>query len=148
MEEIKFSDGRTSEWWGYNDYFCFDPNFDKKILLPYKGETAFGDSYHNLIIDSKTISGYIWSGYLLWSKCGNYFTCDWCEGMKGEFVNNVWHSTQIQRATIVVSPKKLKYRIVVRPSHEELDALRREGKENDFWDYLIKPKWRIWKNFR
>lgn len=148
MKEIEFVDGRNSEWWGYGDYFCFAPNSRTKILLPYKGEPPFGDSYHKLIVDSKTIRGYIWCGYLLWSKCGNFFTCDWLEGMKGQYIENVWHPTQILRATIVVSPVELQYRVVVEPSYLELGVLRREGRDKELWDFLLNSKEPAWEQFR
>jgi hypothetical protein len=147
MEEIKFKDGRESSWWGYGDYFCTSPACEIKILLPYKSEPPHGDSYHNLIINSKTIRGYIWSGYFLWSKCGNYLTCHWLEGMKGYFEGKVWHTSQIQRATIVVSPTKLQYRIVIEPSYKELNLLRREGAEDELWNILLDPDGSPWEDF-
>lgn len=84
MKEIEFeADGRNAKWWGHDDFYCDTSNIGPRVLLPYQGEPAHGDSFHRLIIDSKTIRGYVWSGYFLWSKTRRFFTCDWLEGMGG-----------------------------------------------------------------
>jgi hypothetical protein len=55
MTEIEFEADGRSKWWGYGDFYCDTPNTGPRILLPYQGEPAHGDSYHKLIIDSKTV---------------------------------------------------------------------------------------------
>ena len=67
--------------------------------------------------------------------------------MKGYFEGKVWHTSQIQRATIVVSPTKLQYRIVIEPSYKELNLLRREGAEDELWNILLDPDGSPWEDF-
>lgn len=148
MREIEFKDGSRSDYWGYGDFYLYSKLSKTKILLPYKSEPPHGDSYHQLIINEKTIRGYIWCGYLLWSKCGNYFTCDWLEGMKGYFnENKVWHSTQVQRATILVSPEELKYKIVLKPNSGDLHKMLKRHCVDDVWETLLNKSEIPWEDF-
>jgi hypothetical protein len=149
MEEIEFQEnGRVSKWWGYSSYYCDPPKGGSRIYLPYAGEPPHGDSYHKLIIDSKTIRGYVWSNYFVWSKCGRYFTCDWLEGMKGYYRGNTWVPTDVLRATIVADTQLLRYRIVLEPSYVELHESLTEGKEDKLWGILLDPNGAKWENFR
>lgn len=149
MEEIKFGEsGRQADWWGYGDYFCTAPETGRRIQLPYAGEPPHGDSYHNLFIESKTIRGYVWSGYLLWSACGRYFTCDWLEGMAGHFQGRVWYSTQVTRATVVIDTALLRFKVLLTPSYRELrEVLRNEGEEQ-LWNTLFGTSGKGWEDFR
>jgi len=145
MQEIEFED-RSSKWWGYGDYYCVSPN-GTKILLPYKSEPPHGDSYHNLIINSKTLKGYIWCGYFLWSECGKYFTCDWLEGMGGHRDGATWVFTQISRATIVVAPEELLYRVVLNPTYSEMHSILREKNQKHLWKILLNEGNSSWEEF-
>src|SRR5690606_39671121 len=94
MQELQFeTDGRKARWWGYGDFYCVSPA-GTRILLPYQSEPPHGDSYHRLLIGSKTIRGYVWSGYLRWSPCGRYFTCDWLEDLGGH--RSEEHTSELQ----------------------------------------------------
>jgi hypothetical protein len=138
MQKIEFdTEERRSKWWGYGDYYCVSPQ-GTKIFLPYESEPPHGDSYHNLIINSKSIRGYTWSGYFLWSECGSYFTCDWLEGMR---------SHHITRATIVVAPEKLVYRIVLNPTYSELHSILCEKSERELWEILLSKEGAPWEKF-
>jgi hypothetical protein len=148
MTEIEFeADGRRSKWWGYGDFYCDVSSVGPRILLPYQGEPAHGDSYHKLIIDSKTIRGYVWSGYFLWSKCGRFFTWDWLEGMGGHRQGATWVFTQVLRATIIVEPRELRYRVVLAPSRDEVHKILLEDGEDTLWEVLLSAKDDDWKAF-
>ncbi|WP_421196973.1 hypothetical protein [Aeromonas enteropelogenes] len=138
MQEIEFdAEGRKSKWWGYGDYYCISPH-GTKIYLPYECEPPHGDSFHHLIINSKSIRGYVWCGYFLWSECGRYFTCDWFEGMR---------SYQKTRATIVVAPEELIYRIVLDPAYSEVHSTLREAPQRELWKILLSKEGLPWKKF-
>jgi hypothetical protein len=148
MKEMEFEDdGRMSKWWGYGDYFCDCSHAGPRIFLPYQGEPAHGDSYHTLIINSKTIRGYIWSGYFLWSKDRRFFTCDWLEGMAGHYQGNAWVFTQELRATIVVNPHGLRYRVVLDRTRDEIHKTLRECGKDAVWEVLLDAQGRDWEVF-
>ncbi len=146
-KEIKFDAGqRKSDWWGHDNYYCVSQN-GTKILLPYIGEPPHGDSYHRLIIQGKTIRGYIWSCHFLWSECGNYFTCDWLEGMDGHYEASTYVLNQVLRATIVVAPEKLLYRVILKPHYTELHNLVDTNKEQQLWTILLAEDGPSWESF-
>lgn len=165
MKEIEFdADGRRSKWWGRDDFYCDSSNSGPRILLPYQGEPAHGDSYHKLIIDSKTIRGYVWSGYFLWSKCRRFFTCDWLEGMGGHYERvasptrwfwltlriprQTWVFTQVLRATIIVEPRELRYRVLLDPPRDDVQKILLEDGEDALWEVLLSVKDDNWEAFR
>jgi hypothetical protein len=149
MTEIKFeADGRRSKWWGYGDYYCDASNGGPRILLPYHGEPPHGASYHELIIDSKTIRGYVWSGYFLWSKCRRFFTCDWLEGMGGYYQGKTWVLTQVLRATIIVEPRELRYRVLLAPTYDEVNKILLEKGEDALWEVLLNADEENWEAFQ
>jgi hypothetical protein len=147
MTEIEFEADGRSKWWGYGDFYCDTPNTGPRILLPYQGEPAHGDSYHKLIIDSKTVRGYVWSGYFLWSKCGRFFTCDWLEGMGGHRQGATWAFTQVLRATIIVEPRALRYRVLLDPTCDEVHKILLEDGEDALWEVLLSAKGDNWEAF-
>lgn len=164
MTEIEFeADGRRSKWWGYGNFYCDASNVGPRILLPYQGEPAHGDSYHKLIVDSKTIRGYVWSGYFLWSKCRRFFTCDWLEGMGGHYDSvtspklpswlslrppkKIWVFTQVLRATIIVEPRELRYRVLLDPGRDEVHKILPEHREDALWDVLLSGEDDNWEAF-
>ena len=149
MMPIEFeADGRRSKWWWYGDFYCDASDVGPRILLPYHGEPAHGDSYHQLIIDSRTIRGYVWSGYFLWSTCRRFFTCDWLEGMAGHREGETWRFTQVLRATIVVEPRELRYRVVLDPARDELHKILLEDGDDALWEVLLNAGDDNWEAFR
>jgi len=148
MRKIDFDlDGRRATSWGRDDHYCTSALINSPICLFYAGEPPHGDSYHELIIDSKTIRGFIWSGYLLWSPCGRYFTCDWLEGMGGYRDGAAWCFTQTLRGTIVVEPKHLRYRVLhYRTSIQDGDGSD-DNAEEALWKVLLDPSRGSWENF-
>lgn len=147
-DRIEFeADGRKSKWWGHGDYYCDAPGDGPRILLPFQGEPPHGDSYHQLIIDSKTIRGYVWSGYLLWSTSGQFFTCDWLEGMGGHYEGDTWCFTQVLRATIIVEPREMRYRVLPGPARAHLHDLADKDAEDALWDALLNADTGDWEAF-
>ena len=147
MREIEFETGdRKSKPWGYGDYYCIAPNGGPTIVLPYAGEPRLGDSYHYLLIESRTIRGYLWSSTIRWSQCGRYFTCDWLEGMHGHYEGGVYHFDEEPRATVVIDTQLLKYRVLLYPTTDELHPFFAENKDDELWDILLDPNNRGWEN--
>lgn len=143
MQELQFeTDGRKARWWGYGDFYCASPA-GTRILLPYQSEPPHGDSYHRLLIGSKTIRGYVWSGYLRWSPCGRYFTCDWLEDLGGHREGATWVLTQTLRATLVVAPEELRFRVVLEPEYGDLHRLD----EQQLWEVLLREEISLWEEF-
>lgn len=148
MTKIEFEeDGRLSTHWSYGDFYCDVPNSEIKILLPYSGEPPHGDSFHRIIINAKTTRGFAWSGYLLWSPCSNFFTCDWLEGMGRHYENGIWVFSQELRATIIVEPKQLRYRIVLSPSRNELYEILDKHGQDRLWQTLLNTEDTKWEDF-
>jgi hypothetical protein len=48
-----------------------------------------------------------------------FFTCDWLEGMGGHRQGETWIFTQVLRATVVVEPRALRYRVLLDPARDE-----------------------------
>ena len=148
MKKIEFEvDGRISAHWAYGDFYFDVPNSEIKILLPYSGEPPHGDSFHRIIINARTTRGFAWSGYLLWSPCGNFFTCDWLEGMGRHYENGIWVFSQELRATIIVEPRQLRYRIVLSPSRNELHEILDEHGQDRLWQTLLNTEDIKWEDF-
>jgi len=148
MTEIEFeADGRRSRWWGHGDFYCDAAAGGPRILLPYHDEPAHGDSYHRLIIDARTIRGFVWSGYFLWSKCGRFFTCDWLEGMDGHRQGSSWIFTQVLRATVVVEPRAMRYRVLLDPARDEVHRIGLEDGEDALWNVLLNASDDHWEPF-
>ena len=68
--------------------------------------------------------------------------------MGGHYEGNTWCFTQVLRATIVVEPREMRYRVLPGPARAHLHDTLDEDREDALWDALLNADTGDWEAFR
>lgn len=68
--------------------------------------------------------------------------------MGGYYQGKTWVLTQVLRATIIVEPRELRYRVLLAPTYDEVNKILLEKGEDALWEVLLNADEENWEAFQ